>query len=102
MNILKFYTTRGSLKDSVAVRRWGAAGARRFWLVWGAFLYAFLALTAGYLFTAIARQAESGDGHIFYLAAALVVIVASVLTRMLMAVLAELRALRKRDPNDAA
>ena len=97
MNLLKFYTTRVPLKDSLAVRRWGIAGARRFWLGWGAFLYGFLVETAGYLFSAIARQAEPSDGHIFYLAAALIVIAASVLTRMLMGVMAELRTLEESD-----
>lgn len=107
MGVLKLYTTRINLRNSLAVRRWGVAGARRFWLGWGAFLYAFLALTSGYLFFAITRQAEPGDGHIFYLAAALVVLAASMLTRMLMGVLAELRTLessetKKADQNDAA
>jgi|SRR3954471_4981668 hypothetical protein len=101
MNVLKFYTTRVSLKDSWAVRHWGVAGARRFWWGWGAFLYGFLALIGGNLFTAIARQAEPGDQHIFYLAAALIVIVASVLTRMLMGILAELRALESSDTRKA-
>jgi hypothetical protein len=98
MNVIKFCTTRVSLKDSLAVRRWGIAGARRFWLGWGAFLYAFLALTSGYLFSAVARQAEPGEGHIFYLAAGLIVITTSLLTRILVGVLAELRTLEVTDP----
>ena len=93
MNVFKFYTTRVSLKDSWAVRRWGIIGARRFWWGWGASQYMLMALLGGNLFTAIAGQAEPGDRHIFYLAAALIVIVTSLLTRMLMGILAELQPL---------
>ena len=98
MKLLKVYTTPVDLRASLAVRRLGVLGARRFWLAWGAFMYAFLAGVSGYLFSAIGRQSDESTGaHFPYIAAALIVIAASTLTRMLMQVLAELRRLEPPD-----
>ena len=99
MKALKFYTTRVDLDTELAVRRWGILGARRFWLGWGTFMYAFLALMAGYLVSAVGWESDDSAGpHISpYLAAALIVIAASMLTRMLVHVLAELRSLESTE-----
>jgi len=92
--LLKFCTSPVDLRQSLAVRRWGVLGARRFWLAWGAFMYAFLVAMGGYVLSAIGRQSDESTGaYIPYFAAALIIIVASMLTRLLMRVLAELRSI---------
>lgn len=102
MSILSIYTKRHNLAESPAVRRWGLPGARRFWLGWAAFMYAMLTLVTGYGFSLLAPN-DRAVRIVIYIAAALIVLAASLLTRMLMRVLAELRgpespARRDRDP----
>ena len=103
MNILSIYTKRVNLAESPAVRWWGLAGARRFWLGWAGFLYAFLASISGYGLSALALASDDRDARFIpYVAAALIILAASLLTRMLMRVLAELRGLEsaaRRDGN---
>jgi hypothetical protein len=101
MKLLKFYTTPVDPRQSFAVRRWGVLGARRFWLAWGGFMYGFLALSSGYLISNIGRQSDEFTGaHIPYLAAALIVVTASMLTRMLLQVVTELRRLEPPEQKD--
>ena len=101
MKFLKSNRAPVDISQSLAVRRWGVPGARRFWLAWGAFMYAFLALLSGYLFSAIVRESDNSTGlHIPYLAAALIVVAASMLTHMLVHVLAELRKLELPESRD--
>jgi hypothetical protein len=103
MRTLSIYTKRINLADTPAVRRWGVGGARRFWLGWCALLYVMLALLNGYGLTALAMaEDERPSRFILYLAAVLIVLAASLLTRMLVRVLGELRRLdvsAKKDGN---
>ena len=94
MSFLSICTKRINLAETPAVRRWGVAGARRFWLGWGAFMYLLLALISGYgLSGVVMLDDERSARFIIYTAVALIVLAASLLTRMLMRVLAELRSL---------
>ena len=98
MSVFSVYTKRANLAESLAVRWWGVTGARRFWLAWGAFTYAFLVFIAGYGLPALARtEDESSTRFIFYLAVALIVLAASLLTRMLLRVMRELHSLESSD-----
>ena len=98
MSVLSIYTKRVNLAESPAVRWWGVAGARWFWLGWGALMYAFLTFTSGYGLSALAWAEDDRSPRLIpYLAGALIVLAASLLTRMLMRVLDEFRSLESPD-----
>jgi hypothetical protein len=92
---MSIYTKQINLAESPAVRRWGIAGARRFWLGWGVFMYAFLASVSGYLLVALTRSLEEPSSRFIVTASAL-------LTRMLVRVLAELSEKEPANGREAA
>ena len=93
-NILSIYTKRVNLAESPAVRWWGLAGARRFWLGWAAFMYTFLAVISGFLLSVIVPSSDDRAARFLpYVAVVLIILAAALLTRMLMRVLAELHGL---------
>ena len=99
---MSIYTKRTNLAESPAVRRWGVAGARRFWLGWGVFMYAFLTFLSGYLLSAIALSSDERNARFLaYVAAVLIVMASALLTRMLVRVLAELRSMESANRRDA-
>ncbi len=99
MKALTIFTKPVNLADSLAVRWWGLSGARRFWLGWAAFMYAFLVFISGYALSALASACDDHDARFHpYLVATLIVSAASLLTRMLMRVLAELRLPTSEEP----
>src|SRR5260221_11853027 len=101
MSFLSIYTKRINLAETPAVRRWGVVGARRFWLGWGAFMYLLLVSISGYGFAALVlAEDERPPRPILYLAAVLTVLAASLLTRMLMRLLGELRGLELSGEKD--
>jgi hypothetical protein len=100
---MSIYTKQINLAESPAVRRWGIAGARRFWLGWGVFMYAFLASVSGYLLVALTRSLEEPSSRlIVYIAVVFIVTASALLTRMLVRVLAELSEKEPANGREAA
>jgi len=90
MNLPSSLTKRVNLAESPAVRRWGLAGARRFWLGWAAFTYTILAVISGFGLSALAQASDEGHlRFVLYVAVVLIILAASLLTRLLIRVFAE-------------
>ena len=71
---------------------------RRFYIVWGAFTYLLLIAISGsglYALTQIGD--ERGTRFLVFMAVALIVVAASLLTRMLLGIFSELRSLESED-----
>ena len=70
---------------------------RRFYIVWGAFMYSFLIfISARGLYALTQIMGELGSRVLLFVAVVLIVLAASLLTRMLIGIFSELRVLESK------
>ena len=67
---------------------------RRYYIIWGAFMYLLLISISGRGLYALMQINEPGPRVLLFVAVALIVAAASLLTRMLIGIFSELRALK--------
>jgi hypothetical protein len=83
-------------------RKYGAKGMRRYFIVWGAFMYSFLIfISVRGLYALMQIMDEPGSRILLFAAVILIVAAASLLTRMLISTFSELRALESQRKTDS-
>lgn len=105
MNTLRYvvsiYTKQHDLAQAPLFRKYGAKGMRRFYIVWGACTYLILIVTSGIGLHALTQvDEERGSRFIVFTAVTLIVAATSLLTRMLIGIFSELRALESQMKTD--
>jgi hypothetical protein len=91
------YTKRVNLTQSPLFRKYGAKGMRRFYIVWGTIMYLLLiSISFRGLYALMQIIDEPGPRVLLFVAVALIVVAASLLTRMLIGIFSELRALESQ------
>src|ERR1017187_4590313 len=86
------------IADSLVVRKYGVRGARIFARLWFPFMYVLLTAVAAASWFLAPEMATSGGDRIFFgcIVGGLTVLAASVLTRMYLRFLAEIKELESR------